>query len=203
METTRPSLLLRIRDSADDASWATFHAIYRPLILRFARGRGVDAEDAEDISQQVLAVVHAEISDFDYDQRLGTFKAWLRQLVMHRVGSLYRHREVRRRGAPRLEQREAERQAPEPTPEQSFEKIWMEEHLWHVLGELAQEVEAKTLQVYRALVFEQRSIEAITEEFAVTAQNIHTIKWRLTRRIAARMKDLTGEEGPLLGEQGT
>lgn len=203
METTRPSLLLRIRDAKDDASWATFHAIYRPLILRFARGRGVDTDDAEDICQQVLAVVHAEIRTFEYDRNLGSFKAWLRQLVMHRVGSLFRHREVRRRGEPLLKRREAELHSPEPTPEQSFESIWMEEHLWHVLGELAQEVETRTIQVYHAFVLDQRPIEEVAAEYEVSVQNVHTIKWRLTRRIAARMKDLTGETGPMLEDDGS
>lgn len=198
METTRPSLLLRIRDSSDAASWETFHIIYRPLIIRFVRGRGVGPEDAEDICQQVLTAVHAEIQDFDYDQRLGGFKAWLRRLAMNRVGSLFRHREVRRRGADRLEQREAERPHQEPSPEESFERIWMEEHLWHIMGELAAEVEQRTLDIFRGLVFEQQPVALLAERFEVTEQNIHTIKWRLTRRIAERMKDLTGEEGPLL-----
>lgn len=196
METTRPSLLLRIRDAQDEDSWSTFHAIYRPLLLRFAHARGVGREDAEDITQQVLAVVHAEIAAFEYDQRLGTFKAWLQRLVMHRVGHLFRHRDVRQRGASRLEWRESERVGKEPTPEESFERIWMEEHLWHVLKEMAGEVEPKTMDVFRAVVFEQQPVAEVAARFSVTVENVHTIKWRLTRRVAARMKDLTGEEGP-------
>lgn len=198
METTRPSLLLRIRDASDDASWEVFHRIYRPLILRFARGRGVNAEDSEDICQQVLAVVHKEISDFDYDRKVGSFKAWLRQLVMNRVGSLFKHREVRRKGTERLEKREEERAPGFPSPEESFEKIWLEEHLWHVMSELACEVEDQTLKIFRSLVFEQQPIVALAQQYSVTEQNIYSIKWRLSRRIAARLKDLTGEEGPQL-----
>jgi len=197
MDTTRPSLLLRIRDASDEASWETFHAIYRPLLIRFARSRGVGLEDAEDICQQVLSVVHAEIQGFDYDRRLGGFQAWLRTLVMHRVGSLFRHREVRRKGAQVLEDREQERSKGFPSPEESFERIWLEEHLWHVLRELAQEVEEQTMAIFRELVFEQKEVAALATEHEVSTQNIYTIKWRMTKRIGRRMAELTGEEGQL------
>jgi RNA polymerase sigma-70 factor (ECF subfamily) len=195
LETTRPSLLLRIRDASDDASWQVFHRIYRPVILRFARGRGVGLEDAEDICQQVLAVVHTEISEFQYDRKLGGFKAWLRQLVLNRVNTLFRHRDVRSRGAEALLEQEASKGNGFPSPEESFEKIWLEEHLWHVWSELALDVESRTLKIFHALVFEHQSVLAIAEQFAVTEQNIYAIKWRLSRRIAARLTDLTGEEG--------
>ena len=36
MDTTRPSLLLRIRDRGDAGAWRTFDAIYRPMLYRFA-----------------------------------------------------------------------------------------------------------------------------------------------------------------------
>jgi RNA polymerase sigma-70 factor (ECF subfamily) len=199
METTRPSLLLRIRDSSDDAAWRVFHRIYRPLLIRFARGRGIAPEDAEDICQQVLAVVHEEIRDFDYDHRLGGFKAWLRQLVIYRVGSLFRRREVRRKGAQVLEDREARRSDGFPSPEESFERIWLEEHLWHVLHEVAAEVEPRTMAIYKDLVFAQKPVAELVETYAVTEQNIYTIKWRLTRRIGARLRELTGEGQDDLG----
>lgn len=194
METTRPSLLLRIRDSSDDESWGVFHRIYRPLILRFARGRGLGVEDAEDISQQVLAVVHAEIQDFEYDQKLGGFKAWLLQLVMFRIRNLQRHQEVRRKGAAVLEDRQAQHPSDYPSPEDSFERIWMEEHLWHVINEISAEVESQTMEIYRSLVFDQKPVAELAAAYDVTEQNIYTIKWRLTRRIGVRLKDLTGEE---------
>lgn len=199
METTRPSLLLRIRDASDEASWEVFHAIYRPLLIRFARARGVGMDDAEDISQQVLAVVHSEIQGFDYDSRLGGFKAWLRKLVMFRVGSLFRHREVRRKGAAVLEEREAKRESSFDSPEESFEKIWLEEHLWHVMKELDAEVEKQTMAIFRGLVFEQQPTAHLADRFQVSEQSIYTIKWRMTRRIGERMKQLTGEEGSLFG----
>ena len=49
---TRPSLLIRVRDPADQAAWQEFVEIYRPVILRLAQHKGMQAADADDIAQR-------------------------------------------------------------------------------------------------------------------------------------------------------
>ena len=44
---TRETLLLRVRDRADAEAWREFVAIYRPVIVRLAVRRGLQANDAE------------------------------------------------------------------------------------------------------------------------------------------------------------
>ena len=44
--TTRPSLLLRMRDARDHEAWHTFVELYAPLVYRFARKRGLQDADA-------------------------------------------------------------------------------------------------------------------------------------------------------------
>ena len=58
--STRPSLLMRIRDSQDALAWNEFVGIYGPLIYAFARKHGLQDADAADLTQEVLrAVVRA------------------------------------------------------------------------------------------------------------------------------------------------
>ena len=38
---TRPSLLMRVRDAADEAAWAQFVPLYAPLIYGYARKSGL------------------------------------------------------------------------------------------------------------------------------------------------------------------
>ncbi|HJN10352.1 MAG: hypothetical protein QGG09_11400 [Pirellulaceae bacterium] len=47
---TRNSLLLKVRDPADADAWIEFAAIYRPVIYRLARRRGLQDADAEDLA---------------------------------------------------------------------------------------------------------------------------------------------------------
>ena len=38
---TNESLILRVKDPADAASWSDFLSIYRPVVVRMARGLGL------------------------------------------------------------------------------------------------------------------------------------------------------------------
>ncbi len=186
MDTTRPSLLLRIRDRGDAAAWRLFDALYRPMLERFARARGLSAGEAEDVAQHCLAQIADHIGEFTYNPAQGRFKGWLRTLVNNRIRNLIRDRHEHQ-GESRDFQAPQTREA---TPEAEFERIWLEEHLWHCLRELQAEVEDRTYRAYVAYVIEQQPIEVVCAALDLTPQNVYTIKWRLTERVAARMREL-------------
>ena len=84
VDTTRPSLLIRIRNREDQAAWVTFDHIYRPMLYRFAQSRRLGHEDAEDVVQHCMSAIQEHIGRFDYDPDRGRFKAWLRTMVDNR-----------------------------------------------------------------------------------------------------------------------
>ncbi len=49
--STRISLLKRVKDPDDAAAWREFHALYAPLLFRYARARAL-ALDADALSKQ-------------------------------------------------------------------------------------------------------------------------------------------------------
>ncbi len=186
MDTTRPSLLLRIRDRSDTGAWRTFDAIYRPILLRFARARGLNDVDAEDVTQHCMAAISDQIGEFSYDPVRGRFKGWLRTLVNNRIRNLLRDRREQ-------QAKTADFQSPqqrEPQPEEAFDNIWMEEHLWHCLRELQTEVEETTFKAFKFYVIDQQPIERVCAELSLEPSNVHTIKWRMTKRVGEKMKEL-------------
>ena len=74
---TRKSMLVRLRDPLQDEAWSEFVTIYEPLIYRLARNKGIQHSDAEDLTQEVFAVVGQAIERFDPDSGLGSFRGWL------------------------------------------------------------------------------------------------------------------------------
>ena len=55
------SLILRVKDPADAASWSDFLSIYRPVVVRMACGLGLQHADADDLAQQVFLSVASAI----------------------------------------------------------------------------------------------------------------------------------------------
>ncbi len=82
---TTPSLLVRIRDHQDVSAWDTFAEVYSPLVYNFCRLRGLQAQDAADVTQEVLLRVARAIRNFEYDPVQGLFRDWLARIVNNEV----------------------------------------------------------------------------------------------------------------------
>lgn len=186
MDTTRPSLLLRIRDRNDAGAWHTFDSIYRPMLQRFAHSCGLGDEASEDVAQHCLTVIAERIGEFVYDPEKGRFKGWLRTMVTNRVRTMARGRHERQAGS------DVFRDLPqrEDTPQEVFDRIWLEEHLWHCLRELRGEVEEHTYLAFQYHVIDQWPVEKVCAELGLKPNNVYTIKWRLTQRVADKMREL-------------
>ncbi|MFH1417663.1 MAG: sigma-70 family RNA polymerase sigma factor [Planctomycetota bacterium] len=186
METTRASLLVRIKDRHDTEAWRMFDAIYRPMLYRFSVSRGLDHAQAEDVVQQCMVAVNSHINSFEYDPRKGRFKGWLRTMVNNRIRNLARDRHEQlaesqdfRRG-----------QQCEQSPEELFDKLWMDEHLKHCLLMIREEVEDATFRAFSCYVIEEQPVEKVCEELGITANRLYKIKWRLTQKLSEKMKEL-------------
>ena len=81
---TRASLIASLNEPASEEAWTEFAAIYRPLVIRVATARGLQHADAEDLAQEVMAIVGRSIGSFD-PTATGSFRAWLRTITRNLV----------------------------------------------------------------------------------------------------------------------
>ncbi len=65
MPDTRISLILRLPRSADGAAWREFVELYEPLILRFAKARGLQTNDAHELVQRVFVAVAGAVERWE------------------------------------------------------------------------------------------------------------------------------------------
>ena len=85
VNTTRPSLLVRIKDLRDEMAWGEFAQLYTPLIYRFARQSGLQDADASLVTQDVLVTVARTIHRFEYNRKTGSFRGWLKVVTRSRL----------------------------------------------------------------------------------------------------------------------
>ena len=79
--TTRISLLEVLRDHReDDAAWGEFVRVYGPPVVAWCRERGLQHDDALDVTQDVLLRFWQTSKQFAYNPR-GRFRSYLEQVA--------------------------------------------------------------------------------------------------------------------------
>ncbi|HMP78328.1 MAG TPA: sigma-70 family RNA polymerase sigma factor [Pirellulaceae bacterium] len=88
---TRASLLIRLRNPRDEQAWCDFLEIYEPAILEIARRRGLQAADAQDLLQDLLARVVKKMENWDHAPDKGSFRGWLATVARNLVIDHFRN----------------------------------------------------------------------------------------------------------------
>jgi hypothetical protein len=89
---TRQSLLSRLRDWDDQASWQDFFDTYWRLIYNVARRSGLTEVESQEVVQETIINVARQMPSFRYNPKKGSFKGWLLHTTQWRVGDQFRRR---------------------------------------------------------------------------------------------------------------
>jgi RNA polymerase sigma factor (sigma-70 family) len=186
---TQVSLIQRVRDLTDTASWAEFDRLYRPFLFKIARRSGLSPEDADEVVQEVLAKVAQAIVEFRLDQQRGRFRGWLKAIT---VRKLIDRRRASSRSIPTMAI------ATDPPVCDSLEEEWDREYRRHMLDHAMQEVrsrvESKTWTCFEEHTLRRRRAEDIAAELGMTVNAVYQNAFRTIKRIRERCQDYEEEE---------
>ena len=82
---TSESLIIQVRDPADREAWERFEQLYRPVVFRIARAKGLQHADALDLVQQVLLSVSGAISRYEKRDDGRPFRNWLSRITRNAI----------------------------------------------------------------------------------------------------------------------
>jgi RNA polymerase sigma factor (sigma-70 family) len=193
---TRDSLLSRLKDWQDDASWRDFFNTYWRLIHGVALKSGLTEQEAEEVVQETLITVARRIPEFEYDPAVCSFKSWLMNLTRWRIIDQVRKR---RPTAPRLD--------PGPSPSRTdamdrladpagarMEAVWEEEWRRHLLDAAIREVKLKVnpehYQIFHLCVFKDRPIKQVASELGLGLTQVYLAKHRVGAALKREVKRL-------------
>jgi RNA polymerase sigma factor (sigma-70 family) len=191
---TRASLLIRVRDPADQAAWHEFVEIYRPLILRLARQKGMQEADGEDVAQEVLAAVAKAVEQREHDPQRARFRTWLNRVAHNAIlNALTRGKPDRGSGDSALlavlNQHESH-----TGPDSDLLRL---EHRREVFRWAARQVRKEFHQATWVLFWltavEGHTVEAVAEELAKNPGAIYAARSRVIRRIQEKVAEYEQE----------
>jgi RNA polymerase sigma factor (sigma-70 family) len=88
---TRATLIRRVQNQHDDASWDEFVHAYRRYIYAIIRSMNISEHDTEDILQQVLIKLWDNLPKMDYN-KIKRFRSWLSTVTKNCVTDFIRKR---------------------------------------------------------------------------------------------------------------
>jgi RNA polymerase sigma-70 factor (ECF subfamily) len=184
MQSTHISLLTAAGSGSEQA-WGSLVELYRPLVYSWLRRHDVAHHDAEDLAQDVMAVVVRELPRFEHCGSRGAFRSWLRAITANRAKGYWRAGKIR----PAASGRSSflvmvEQLADEDSP---MSRLWNREHDAHVLRQLLvqtkPEFEPATFQAFRRQVFDGVTAEEVSRELGISVGAAYSAKSRVLRRL--------------------
>jgi RNA polymerase sigma factor (sigma-70 family) len=188
--TTRPSLLVRLRDARDVDAWRQFVELYGPIVYRFARRHRLQDADAADLTQEVLRAVSGSIGRLDYDVRRGSFRGWLFTLAHHKLCDLLTRRRRQEQGSGDS----ATHMLLDEQPAPDSEEVWNQEHDRQVFAWVAEEVRGQftppTWQAFWQTAVEGRDAAKVAEELGLSLGAVYIAKSRVQARLRKQIQQL-------------
>jgi RNA polymerase sigma factor (sigma-70 family) len=198
---TRASLLERLKDLGDEASWIEFYQTYRGLIYSSVRRAGLNELEANEVVQDTLISVAKKIPGFTYDPAKDSFKGWLltvtRWRVYDKLKSLKRDlshgmASLSLRNFPSDETATVEKV---PDPEGSIlEAIWNEEWEKHLLQQalsrVKRQVRPQQYEIYHVYVVLGKPVHEVKKTAGVSTAQVYLAKHRVGASLRREFKRL-------------
>jgi len=189
---TNESLILRIKDPADAASWSDFLAIYRPVVVRMACGRGLQHADADDLAQQVFLSVARAIEDWEPDSQRPPFRVWLARITRNAiVNALPRKRPDAAGGSTSVQ--EMLRELPErndETTQQLIEESRREAMRW-AADEIRSEFTELTWAMFWQTSIEGESVAEVARQQNKTPGAVYMARFRVMQRLKEKVLEVS------------
>ena len=193
---TRPTLLFRVRDWQDRASWEEFHRLYRRLVFGRARRAGLGEADAEEVAQAVFQNVAEAIKDFDTNSERGSFRGWLMTITQRRIADKFESlRKNPARPAARpldSEPRTAtiERVASPEEQDDEWDREWQQQVMTAAIERLARSAKPAHFQAFELYVRQDWPVRRVAKALEINVAAVYLIAHRLTKQLKAEVRTL-------------
>src|SRR6266566_4295802 len=194
---TRASLLRRLKDWQDEASWKVFFDTYWRLIYNAAIKAGLSDAEAQDVVQETAISVCKTMPNFQYKAVGGSFKSWLRKLTAWRIGDQFRNRQRNIQSDKRLADATARTATVDGVPDpagSSLETIWDEEWEQNLMkvatDRVKRAVDPKQYQIFDLYVLKNMPARKVASTLKVNLGRVYLAKHRIGNMIKKELKYL-------------
>ncbi|MGJ8643804.1 MAG: RNA polymerase sigma factor [Luteolibacter sp.] len=189
MNTTRFTLIQRVKDPLNEDAWQSFSDAYGGYILAVLQKVSIGQDEAADLRQEILLKLWKRLPEFDYEPDKGKFRTWLYQIIKN---TAFTHMSARESQQRRDELYVQENGADSDVLDQLMRDEWKAficqkalENLRGIFVDQSVEIFEKTL--------EGSSVEDLAVSYGLKENTIYRIKNRVKERLIVEVRRLRHE----------
>ncbi|MEZ6094562.1 MAG: sigma-70 family RNA polymerase sigma factor [Pirellulaceae bacterium] len=188
---TQSLLLANIQAIENREAWEEFVLLYRPVIYRMARRRGMQDSDAQDLTQDVLLRIARSIEKWESRPDV-RFRHWLRKVANNAIlSALTKSNRQHVVGA-------AADQWLEETPEtsaasQELQNECLREQYQRAAAIVRSDVSPATWKAFEMTVVQGMSCEQAAESLSKSIGTIYASRSRILKRLQQEVRRFEGE----------
>ncbi|MBN2448678.1 MAG: sigma-70 family RNA polymerase sigma factor [Phycisphaerae bacterium] len=192
---THVTLLKRLNDQQDSNAWRDFHERYGELIQGFARRRGLQAADCDDVLQEVLLSLSQAMPNFEYDPSKGKFRSYLKTVTLRAI--FKRGQKKNKRGEIDLEYIEQATRAAtnDHATEEAWEAEWRQYHLRQAMLMIDAEFNDADRKAFQRYAVQGMDARETAEALGLSIDQVYQAKSRITKRLSELIEGQVREEG--------
>ncbi len=199
---TSLSLLQRLQSAAMDSDasgqldWRRFLQLYDPMLRNWLHHKRVDRDDADDIVQNVMAVVVRRLGEFQHNGRTGAFRNWLRTITYLCLKEHWKARSANPAGVGGSDLQVLIAELADPDSQTS--QIWNQEHDRFIMGKLLEQLQdqfdARTWKAFEQFALANRPAAEVASELGMTTNAVFIAKSRVLTRLRKESAGLLDED---------
>jgi RNA polymerase sigma factor (sigma-70 family) len=200
---TRRSLLGRLRNWEDQASWREFFDTYWKFIYSMAVRSGLSDQEAEDVVQETVTSVARKMPEFRYDPERCSFKGWLMHVTRLRIVDQLRRRQPAfsqqslsdhdTRQTPTVER------VPDPAAAAPFEEAWDQEWERNLVDAAMERVKLRVkpehYQIFYLSAVKGLGTGEVARMLQVNVGQVYLVRHRIAKEVKREVERL--RERPL------
>lgn len=180
---TSDSLIERVTDASDSDAWQQFTELYRPVLFRIARARGLQHCDALDLAQQVLISVSSAISRYEKRDDGSRFRNWLSRITRNAIlKALSRKRHDQPAGGSEMLNMLSD--LPDAAEADALLHLeYRRELLQRAANAVRHTVQEDTWQAFEWTVLQGQSVQEAADKLQLSTGSVYAARSRIMRRL--------------------
>lgn len=193
MSSIASSLLQRARGH-DEESWRLLVEFHAPLVYGWCRMKGLDAETARDVGQEVFVAVARTLERFERKSPGGTLRGWIRSITENKIRDHWRKTNAQPQAIGGSEVFGILREFPEPDDSSLGNDATEKTFLVQVLNYAKEHIQPIHWKVFWQLAVEEKSASEVADMNGLERAHVYVIKSRVLRQLRNMFLEANGTE---------